>query len=487
MNGTGSIQCARLQYYMYSVCISSTHVAYPHSLSPKIPFVLQAICDIASIALSKQIEAVIQLYEPFALPTCAVPRPMEQLELESFLQEIDALDFYSMAPKRREPPTSKSRKAGSTPGISRWKRRKEELQGLRAEMQDLQFQVAALTLQRECGATIPASSEQFEESAGCCELFTKESSLRPPNYWKSVAEIERQRCDVAKDENGQLKAKLKRYEKAFQDAKSVVELMKQSEFFSATTVAPVSVQAEEKTGLHERLVSSVVFDLLESRAIARLADLDNIYLEACVRLPEIDVDQVHVRQRGNSDQADVLELKRTRLVPYSADRAFQVMWKVMNLGVVVDKNCNVVKQSADFLISEGAHTHKLINGGVVEMRARCVWKRFVIPEGFIVVIESITEWRAFLSSSDEWSIVTRDSGWGVVHPIVPDGRTTGLCQVQTGMHLFEDDLGRNFSGVSLKAPSFLSRKVSDTIIPSFSEIMRLRHQRLDNELLHSTP
>ncbi|EGZ08940.1 hypothetical protein PHYSODRAFT_288656 [Phytophthora sojae] len=169
-------------------------------------------------------------------------------------------------------------------------------------------------------------------------------------------------------------------------------------------------------------------------------------------------------------------------MPYSAEKTAQVMWNVMDLGAVPDGQLNIVKRSDNLMVSDGCFTNQLDCGGVVEIRSRCVMKRFLVPEGFIVMIEGVSEWLVRPSCSEEWRHVTRDSGWGIVHPVAEGG----LCQLQTGLHLQENEWGLKMSDVSHKTPSLLSRGVGEVMIPSFRKIIESRHQLVDNKLLDSS-
>ncbi|EGZ08929.1 hypothetical protein PHYSODRAFT_288653 [Phytophthora sojae] len=106
-------------------------------------------------------------------------------------------------------------------------------------------------------------------------------------------------------------------------------------------------------------------------------------------------------------------------------------------------------------------------------------KRFRIPEGFIVVVEGITAWLDRPGSSDEWEQVTRDSGWGVVHPIASDGPSPGICQLQTGLYLQENEHGGNLPYMSKNSPVLLSRPVSEVLVPMRKDC----HQQMDNKML----
>lgn len=100
-----------------------------------------------------------------------------------------------------------------------------------------------------------------------------------------------------------------------------------------------------------------------------------IYLDACVRLPDHDVDQVHILRVNGMEKTAALELKRTRLLPYCADVTTNVVWNVIKLGVVSDERCTMRWRSEDILKLEGFVTHQLEGGGNVEIRSRRVMKR----------------------------------------------------------------------------------------------------------------
>ncbi|KAG3104513.1 hypothetical protein PI125_g13588 [Phytophthora idaei] len=110
-------------------------------------------------------------------------------------------------------------------------------------------------------------------------------------------------------------------------------------------------------------------------------------------------------------------------------------------------------------------------------------KRVETPEGFMVLIESITEWLARPSCLREWRHVTRDSGWVAVHPVAATTATTRLCQLQLAMRLQTNE---SVKITDNKSDSLLlARSVSDVMVSSFRSILNSRHQLIDNALLDS--
>ncbi|GMF27176.1 unnamed protein product [Phytophthora lilii] len=128
--------------------------------------------------------------------------------------------------------------------------------------------------------------------------------------WEDRAKIEEQRCKLAKEENYKLKEKLKVCMKSCEDVEAALELTKemQREVIIGDTLVTMALRAELRGKHNHQLLGSMVFDFLDSKADARLTMLDSIYLETCVRLPDLDVDQVNVLRENEEDKTAMLEV-----------------------------------------------------------------------------------------------------------------------------------------------------------------------------------
>ncbi|ETM41419.1 hypothetical protein L914_12800 [Phytophthora nicotianae] len=357
----------------------------------------------------------------------------------------------------KQPPAMTAKK----PNLS-WKRRKDELHRLRAEAQALETRVIFLKLQKTQDTLWKAGVGLSEEQ----------------KLLREAAANEKQQCQSAREENTQLKGRLERCYKACHDLQTVLSVagIKQHNLIVANTFAAKALQAEQRS---QRLLqlSSDVLTSLANRVNDRLTELDYIIENIRASMFGPDVDQVNVHREGDEGTSASVEFKRNRMMPFDADNTSRVIWDVMHLGVIPDEHCaRVIKQSHDTLLSQGCETQALAGGGTVDLVVSCLMKRVLVPGGFIMLIESTTEWQARPAQAKAWTHVTRDSGWALVHP---NEERPGTCQVQLAVRLRTEDTEQN--GLTLLTPV-----VCDVVIPSFGEVLSSRHQLVENALLDST-
>ncbi|KAL3670801.1 hypothetical protein V7S43_003987 [Phytophthora oleae] len=386
---------------------------------------------------------------------------MEQYVLESFLREIDVADVQCEATNRST--KRQKRRAEQSPASKpspSWKRRKEELERLRVESHALGMHLAFLGLARTHNAMMNAAF-------GVSQVQLK---------WAIAAKTEKQQCQEARKENNRLKEKLRQ---CTQVCASLRELLTQNSSFAGLLRANYQFPVP----------SIFELEMLESKVDARLDKLELIIKETLVQTPKTDTDQVQVHRTSETDATEVLELKGARLIPFDANKTSETMWSVMKLGVASDANCiRISKSSKTTRASEGCLTETLECGGSVKIRTRCVMKRVPIPDGFLMLVEAITEWLARPNCSNEWRHVTQDSGWAVVYPVhvVSDGSTPRVCQVKTSLCLQTSDIADIVPKSYSSTPSLLSRAVSGVVVPSFRKILSSRSQLMDNRLLDSS-
>ncbi|KAG3076306.1 hypothetical protein PC121_g7789 [Phytophthora cactorum] len=390
------------------------------------------------------------------------PSSAEQRVLESFLLEMDVSDF-DLDSLKHDKRVNTKRKAGTPahpctkkPPLS-CERRKHDLQRLRAEVEALQAHKKKLELRRVDGGLQRASEDQ--------------------NPWRNTAAIEKRRCQQANDENTRLKRKLQHCVKTYDGMKTMVDASLAEGSIASTLLDQTRLECRHVAG-------PMMFSVLENRLNKRLEDLGSVYVASSASEVGTDFDQVQVHREGEAQGATALEFNRSRLLPFTPNTTSDTVWNVMKLGVISNRCCaRVYIRSKDLLASQGCFTHRLDDGGSVDIRICCLVKRVETPEGFMVLIESITEWLARPSCSREWRHVTRDSGWVAVRPVATTTATTRLCQLQLAMRLQTNE---SVKITDNKSDSLLlARSVSDVMVTSFRSILNSRHQLIDNALLDS--
>lgn len=253
-------------------------------------------------------------------------------------------------------------------------------------------------------------------------------------------------------------------------------------------IAAKALLVEMRTRYNLQLDNTVVFRLLEYWVSARLHELETILRAARVPSYDSDSDQVQVCERATcSDKTEAMvELKRTRILPFCAEKTSNIAWETIKLGGFPnERTARVIGCSDDMLTSEGGTSHPLGCGGSIDLRVHCLMKRVPIPEGFAVLIESIPEWFAYPASSSPWSYVTRDSGWALVYPL-EENCPTSACRVQTMVRVATADTEEAGFRHQQRVHSQLTSAVGDVVIPLFREIMSSKYQLLDNALLDSS-
>lgn len=149
------------------------------------------------------------------------------------------------------------------------------------------------------------------------------------------------------------------------------------------------------------------------------------------------------------------------------------------MGVIPeDQTVSVIQRTKDTLVSQGHDMRELPDGGSVNVRVTVVVRRVVIPGGFVALIESTTKWKARPANAKAWTHMTHDSGWALVHPNV---LRPGTCQFQLSLRLRTHAAPSEQNG-----PTLLTPVVSNVVIPSFREMLRARHQLVENALLDAS-
>lgn len=178
----------------------------PVSLSLAVIQVRTLLPDTPSVFLEFAVggkSAESQVYKPgTAQPSINCSLATEKRILEEFLDEMDPLDHLPTL-KTDQMPKKKLRKRSVKPSSEAkvqtakkpsppWKRRKEELQGLRVEVKAMETQVAYLKLRHIHDKLLDAC------------VVTSEGAI----LWKATAIRERQLCQQAQQKNSEMKSKI---------------------------------------------------------------------------------------------------------------------------------------------------------------------------------------------------------------------------------------------------------------------------------------
>ncbi|RLN96795.1 hypothetical protein BBJ28_00022992, partial [Nothophytophthora sp. Chile5] len=288
------------------------------------------------------------------------------------------------------------------------------------------------------------------------------------------------------DENERLKERLKllvQTSGALQTALTVANAHRCH--FTDTTTTARALHLQLGTG--QWLGCADVFDVLEYRVNARSHELETIFRESHRPLTGADTNDVHIRHDAEElSAAAAVEFKLARLLPFHETTASDVMWEMIELGAAQDEfvSCST-KRSEDVIANVDRFRIPMEGGKTVTLDIHGVTKRFEVPGGLIILLESAVEWS---TASSSWGHSTRASGWVIVrrYPtgggVIAEDMTPCACQLRSIIRLKP----RKIEEDGAKATeSLLSRTVSDVVIPSFRKMLGSRLQCMENMLLDS--
>ncbi|KAG1691792.1 hypothetical protein DVH05_026167 [Phytophthora capsici] len=412
--------------------------------------------------------------------------------LSEFLQEMDELERLQ-TPKQKSTESKRQRGLGveiepvlkriktakqDQPQISTkpkrrstsWLRRKQELQVLRCEYEALETQVVFLQLQREHEVAKPFP-----------DVLTEGQEM-----WKSVAQIARGECQNSQSENMRLKTELQTCAWAFEKLHTQLAQAKsqhENRFSSRTSFEDaIRVGIIMSHRLHPG--NNEVFDKLQGKLAARFFELDIIIQTAYKSALEGTTEQVRVCRKDGREAAAAVEFKHARLLPFAQDTTADTIWEIIELGGTISgKHFRVTRRSNDVVGMSSRFTIPLdrSNNNAVNVDVHAVVKRFAVPIGMIVLVESCSEWSVDHPASAAWKQATEEEGYVVVNelPFQSNDTTPQSCHVQTNMKLRLNEgfghCGGTFTG-----------NVRDIVIPSFREILSSHHQSVENLLLDSS-
>ncbi|RLN91214.1 hypothetical protein BBJ28_00014658 [Nothophytophthora sp. Chile5] len=354
-----------------------------------------------------------------------------------------------------------------------WLRRKEELQALREQTQAMESHVANLQLRRARQQRL--SSSDIERSK-----------------WKDAAVNERQRHQEARKENAVLKNQLVLYAQISGSLQIVLTAAEaqQKEQLARNTAAARALRVA--MGTHQRLqfVSASIFDMLEGTVNKRFHEVGAIFYETHQPVTTASVDDVQINRDGGEGAAAAVEFKRTCVLPFDEGATSNALWGIIELGGVPDEEgSRITKRCEDVVATDSRFMVPIEDGDTVTIDMHCVLKRFAVPGGLVVLLESTSEWSVNLPSSGTWSHSTRDSGWILVRQYPPDPNGRGqprACQMRSSMRMMPRGEAETGSSHCQGARSLTTLTMSDVVIPSFREFASLRHQLVENTLLDST-
>ncbi|KAK1935562.1 hypothetical protein P3T76_010257 [Phytophthora citrophthora] len=400
----------------------------------------------------------------------STPRPAKKMKQTTTQTSVKFQPLITKieVPKAKEP-------------ITRWKRRKQEFETLREQAETLSKYVAFLRSRGTPGfmlqdpLNLPPELEQLVQMQA--------------GGWQVAAIHEMRRCQASIRENQELKDRLQacvQVSGRVQTALKAAESMKREQL-SRSSLAVRALRVDMM--MNERFQAgdnAMIFDMLEANVNARVHEIQSITKEASQPMLTANTEQVSICRKDETHP--MMQFKTTRVMPFDVDTVSSVCWRVAEFGWK-RQGARVVRRSADVVSSDWCFPVQLDKGENVEIRVRSVVKRFKVHEGFVVIAESTTDWPAHLAATGVWSRVTKESGWGLVHPYLTKGNGSAAqgtsSQPPATVSRFVMSMSCQPSGLDMDTTRKLlgSPAVSDVVVPSFRKLIHNRQQCVDNRLM----
>ncbi|OWZ09899.1 hypothetical protein PHMEG_00017327 [Phytophthora megakarya] len=361
---------------------------------------------------------------------------------------MEALDHMqpvaSHSPTQTQPlhpsknvPRQRKRSNRATPS---WIKRRDELQSLRQQTQEMETRVAFLEMNRE-NVTV--------------------DTLQNRQRVKTMAMVEKKRHYAAQDENEQLKRKLRRVmslKTAFQTVLSDTELQE-----AAVLLNEESLQIEMRT----RHFNFGVFDVLERRMDNRFFEMEESFRLMQQPMATTDTNTIETNFVG------AVEFVRLQLLPFPNDAVSTAMWAMITAGGFPDGEDSIVHRRSENVLAVNSHvTVRLESGSNIDIATSTVIKKFETAKGFAVLTEAISNWTGEDPHSGAWRHITQEGGCFAMC----DYSSPGICQSRAMLRLDIDSQNGNYQQLAC------SSTIQEIVIPSFRELVDSRHQFVENAM-----
>lgn len=215
-----------------------------------------------------------------------------------------------------------------------------------------------------------------------------------------------------------------------------------------------------------------VFDMMERRLDARFHELEYAYRAMYQPMTSIDTDTIQTR----NDERGAVEFMRLELLPFEEKTISTTMWTFIEEGRFPDGEQSIVSRRSDDILAENTRVAVQIDcKSMVTIDTHGVIKRFMTRQGYAVMMEGYSEWTVDSPVSGRWHHVTREGGCCVMRKYSVDGGTTsGICQARSQLCLYPDG--------DHETSQTKSNSVRDVVISSYSQLVKSRHQFVQNAL-----
>ncbi|KAH7465528.1 uncharacterized protein KRP23_12068 [Phytophthora ramorum] len=349
-----------------------------------------------------------------------------------------------------------------------WLRRKQELEALRRQTQELETRVAFLKLQQEKKRLhLGISREQL--------------SLLYEN--KRAADRELQQLQGARNENAALKRDFRAYIRASTSWHAAVSAANRGADAS-DILLPMS-QALETGVLQQLQISSLnTFNELEERVNRRFLEFQTILDEIVQASVTLDSEQVQTCRGDN----DTTSYNFTRILPFDEKTTLNAAWSIVMKGGITQKHTsNVMRRSKDVHAVDSRFVLPIAQGEVVVIDIHCVVKRFEVPGACVLLAEGRSEASVYRGHSIVRSQESQESIWFIVRRLSlrasnanSDDYPGSECQMKA---VVRSETPRSCgSDCTQKAPLAFAQ---DLAVSSFRELIDSQQQCWENLLWDS--
>lgn len=390
--------------------------------------------------------------------------------LDHFLQDMHDLDMQQSmvdASERNNPPANchKRRKANAMAAKPQknpsWIRRKEELARLRLQTAEMENHVAFLRIVHQRDQQLPQEVT---------------SSVRA---WKTAAELEKRRREAAQQQNLALKSTLRGYV----ELSNTLQRAMDSESFqrqAASVLASTCVLDVDLRLLRQLEIGSpATFTMLERKLDLRMLSIDEIFnqlSQASMSTSSLDIQTLH-----EAGDFRAMEYKIGHILPFNEELTLNAAWSIVGVGGIPQKQLSQVrKRSENAFWIDSRFVSGAGNGEKVMIDTHVVVKRFLVPGGCVFLGEASSEWSAYRGNTDVWSVVSKESLWGIVgvcdQGTPGDGKSfrSSACQLKAWVRSEQQN---SLPAASSAMPEF--------VVHSFQELVDSHRQFLENTLLDS--
>ncbi|KAG3091277.1 hypothetical protein PI124_g11204 [Phytophthora idaei] len=326
-----------------------------------------------------------------------------------------------------------------------WLRRKEELNRLRQQTEQMETHTAFLLLKREKRRRLPLDS-------------VKEMQ------WKAA---ERKLLQNAPRENAILKSQVRAQIQGLTGLQAAV---------SAVRTPPSPPRATVKG--QQLPINTSIFSMLETRVGQRFQDVHRLLNQLQVSSTAVDAVEVQMCS-GEDGTSAAMEYKSVQVVPFDDVAASNAIWNIIDVGRMPQKVSQIVRRSEDTYVVKSCFLLRRDQDTYLLAHADSVMKRHTVPEGRIMLGESTTKWSAYRGDSKLWTHESRESVRFVIRrcPLGPSGLLQQFgCQLNA---LIRSEAAKQ------ETSSETSPSLHVIVMPPYREIIDSQRQFLENWLWDS--